>query len=125
MNRVFVTRHFARWISKTDLPRKALLKAVCEMQAGMIDAGLGGGLVKKRVALPGRGKRGGARTIVATNKDDRWIFIFGFSKNERDNISESELEAFKMIASDLMRMSIMELDLAKNSGILEELIDET
>lgn len=101
------------------------MKAVCEMQAGMIDAGLGGGLVKKRVALPGRGKRGGARTIVATNKDDRWIFIFGFSKNERDNISESELEAFKMIASDLMRMSIMELDLAKNSGILEELIDET
>jgi len=35
------------------------------MRRGLIDADLGGHLVKKRVPLPGRGKSGGARTIVA------------------------------------------------------------
>ncbi len=55
------------------------------MQAGLIDADLGGGLVKKRVAFPGRGKRGSTRTISATNWAERWIYIYGFEKNERDN----------------------------------------
>lgn len=63
------------------------------MQAGLIDADLGGCVVKKRVALPGRGKSGGARTLVATNKDNRWFFVFGFKKNERTNINKKELEA--------------------------------
>jgi DNA-binding transcriptional regulator YiaG len=41
------------------------------MAGGLIDADLGGHVVKKRVALPGQGKRGGARTIVATKLAER------------------------------------------------------
>lgn len=70
MNRVFKTRYFSRWIRKTDLTDKALCIAVHEMSQGLIDADLGGGVVKKRVGLANRGKRGGARTLVATNKGD-------------------------------------------------------
>ena len=81
MGRVFKTRHFARWTRKSGLSDRALCQAVDEMIAGLIDADLGGGLVKKRVGLPGRGKRGGARTLVATNKRSRWFFVFGFEKN--------------------------------------------
>jgi len=62
------------------------------MEKGLIEANLGGDVVKKRLALPGRGKRGGARTLVATNKDNRWFFLFGFRKNERANITSEELE---------------------------------
>jgi len=67
MRRIFKTRHFSRWMRKTDLTNAALSNAVSEMDEGLIDADLGGGVVKKRVALPGRGKRGSARTLVATN----------------------------------------------------------
>lgn len=87
MRRVFKTRHFARWMRKTELTDSALCAAVSEMAAGLIDADLGGGVLKKRVALPGRGKSGSARTLVATNKGVRWFFVFGFEKNERASIS--------------------------------------
>ena len=71
IKRVFKTRHFARWMRKTELTDAALCDAVREMSQGLIDADLGGGLVKKRVGVAGRGKRGGARTLVATNKHNR------------------------------------------------------
>lgn len=71
MKRVFKTRHFSRWLRKTELTDKALCLAVAEMVQGLIDADLGAGVVKKRIALPGRGKSGGARTLLATNKGSR------------------------------------------------------
>jgi hypothetical protein len=89
-------------MGKTGLAGPDLFQSVIEMEAGLIDADLGGQLVKKRIALPGRGKRGGARTIVATNRGDRWYFIFGFGKNERANIDKHELRALQELASDLL-----------------------
>ena len=68
MKRVFKTRHFSRWMRKTELTDTALCNAVVEMRQGLIDADFGGSIVKKCVGLAGRGKRGGARTLVATNK---------------------------------------------------------
>ena len=68
------------------------------MAAGLHDADLGGGLLKKRIAKPGQGKSGGFRTLVATNKGDRWVFVFGFSKNERSNIDKDEEQALKTLA---------------------------
>ena len=102
MKRIFRTRTFSRWMGQTGLADPDLFQSVIEMEAGLIDADLGGQLVKKRIALPGRGKRGGARTIVATNRGDRWYFIFGFGKNERANIDKHELRALQELASDLL-----------------------
>jgi hypothetical protein len=99
MRRVFRTRTFSRWMRKAGLTDAALCAAVAEMEQGLIDADLGGGVVKKRVALPGRGKRGSARVIVATHRSDRWFFIFGFEKNERDNISDKELASLQGVAA--------------------------
>jgi hypothetical protein len=80
---------------KTELTDAVLCKAVQEMAGGLIDADLGGSVVKKRVGLAGRGKRGGVRTLIATNKGNRWFFVFGFEKNERGNINDEELQALK------------------------------
>src|SRR5688572_10538707 len=95
---------------RTDLVDEALCMAVVEMEAGLIDANLGAGLVKKRVASSGRGKRGGARLIVATNKRDRWFFVFGFEKNEQDNITAADLNGLRNYAADLLKLSSQELD---------------
>ena len=119
--RVFKTRYFQRWMRKTELADVALCKAVEEMNAGLIDADLGGGVVKKRVGLAGRGKRGGARTLVATNKGNRWFFVFGFEKNDRANISDKELEGLRAIATDLLARTGKQLDEAVADGTLQEI----
>ena len=109
---------------KTELTNRALCHAVAEMAQGLVDADLGGGVVKKRVGLAGRGKRGGARTLVATNKGDRWFFVFGFEKNERANIADDELDALQNIAVQLLASTGRQLDEAVKDGSLEEICDD-
>ncbi len=121
MKRVFKTRYFSRWMRKTELSDSALCAAIAEMAQGLIDADLGGGVVKKRVGLAGRGKRGGARTLLATNKGNRWFFVFGFEKNDRANIGADELEALQDLAQDLLARTGPQLDLAVNDQTLEEI----
>ncbi|MBL8540919.1 MAG: type II toxin-antitoxin system RelE/ParE family toxin [Betaproteobacteria bacterium] len=124
MRRVFKTRVFSRWMRKTSLIDIALCAAVSEMERGLIDADLGGAVLKKRVALPGRGKSGSVRTLVATNKSNRWFFLFGFEKNERGNVSAKELEALQAIATDLLRLSSAELDAHIAIEALQEICHE-
>jgi hypothetical protein len=121
MRRVFKTLHFARWMRKTALTNPALCKAVAEMAEGLIDADLGGDVVKKRVALPGRGKSSGVRTLVATRRGTRWFFIFGFEKNDRANISDVELDGLQSLALDLLARNGRELDEAIAEGVLLEI----
>ncbi|PLC51915.1 hypothetical protein CR159_02560 [Pollutimonas subterranea] len=121
MTRVFKTDRFNRWMRKTELTDEVLCTAVGEMVKGLIDADLGGGLVKKRVGLAGRGKRGGARTLVATNKGNRWFFVFGFEKNERADISAEEREALQSLALDLLTRTAKEIEAAIEHGALQEI----
>lgn len=94
------------------------------MMQGLIDADLGGGFYKKRVALPGRGKSGSVRTLLASNRQDRWIFMFGFEKNDRANISNKELEALKMLAADLLGLTDDQIGQALDDGALLEVNHE-
>jgi hypothetical protein len=89
--------------------------------ARLIDADLGAGVVKKRIALPGRGKSGGARTLLATNKGSRWFFLFGFEKNERANVADDELAALQELAKELLVRTSDELDTAVADGTLLEI----
>ena len=92
--------------------------------AGLIDADLGGDVVKKRIALPGQGKRGGARTIVATRLTDRWVFLYGFAKNERATIRDDELKALQEIASELLALDERQLAVALAADELVEICDD-
>ncbi len=122
--RIFKTRHFQRWMRKTELNDAALRKAIQEMAVGLIDADLGGGVVKKRIGLAGRGKRGGVRTLIATNKGNRWFFIFGLEKNERENIGDDELQALQDYAADLLKRTITQLDAAVADDSLLEIAND-
>ena len=124
MKRIFKTRHFSRWMRKTQLSDELLYAAVCEMESGLIDADLGGGLVKKRIAVAGKGKRGSTRTLIATNKQNRWFFVFGFEKNEKANIDTKELKALQSFAADLLNFSVEELNRAVNDNLLLEINDD-
>ncbi len=116
-----MTRQFSRWLRKTELTDSALCLAVTEMSNGLIDADMGGGVLKKRVAMPGRGKSGSARTLLATNRASRWFFVFGFEKNERANVTGKEIEALQQLAADLLRLSHSQLDAHVGSDALKEI----
>jgi hypothetical protein len=122
--RVFKTRTFARWSRKIDLPDRLLCVAVDEIAAGLIDADLGGNVLKKRVPLPGRGKSGGARVLIATRKEERWFFLYGFAKNERGAIDGRELAALQMTAEAMLDLDLPSLDRALRAGELAEICDE-
>lgn len=124
MRRVFRTRHFSRWMRKTELTDAILCAAVRQMEAGLVDADLGGGVVKKRIAYPGRGKRGSARTLLATNRLGRWFFLFGFEKNDRANVSEHELEALQALAHDLLGLDEKQLATQVAMRALDEICDD-
>ena len=124
MRQVFKTRSFARWSRKTQVSDLTLRNAIAEMAAGLIDADLGGSVYKKRVPLPGRGKRGGARILVATKHADRWFLLYGFGKNEQANIDDRELAALQKLASALLSMTPAQLAHAVIERELVEMTDE-
>ncbi len=117
------TRTFARWARKEGLKDAVLRAAMVEILAGLLDANLGGGLVKKRVARPGRGKSGGHRTLLATNLRDKWVFLYGFSKNERDNVDDAELHALKRIAQAYLGIDEESISRLLDAGELIEVDD--
>jgi len=118
---VLATKSFARWMRRNKVTDHDLIVATEEMADGLIDADLGGHVVKKRVALQGRGKSSGARTIVATKFGRRWIYLFGFEKNERSNIDGSELKALQELAKSYLELNADETKSAIDEGKLIEL----
>jgi len=123
--RIFKTKNFSRWLNKNDVENCYLLEAIEEMERGLIEADLGCNVYKKRVRLPGMGKRSGARIIIATKLLKKWFLIFGFAKNEKSNINKDELASLQETAKRLLHLSDREIDTAIQANQLEELrVDE-
>jgi len=108
--RIFKTRWFARFARRERISDARICEAVRRAEAGLIDADLGGGLIKQRVARPGQGRSGGYRVLVVFRPVDRAVFIFGFSKSARENISPDELETAKKVAAYWLEASPAEID---------------
>lgn len=120
--RIFKTKWFHRWAAKEGLTEAVLRAAAVELEQGLGDA-LGGYVYKKRIALPGRGKRGGARTLIAYRSGHVMFFIYGFPKNERDNIESDELKALRLLAKELLGYGAQDLAKAAEVGELIEVND--
>jgi hypothetical protein len=91
MVRIFKVKGFARFQRKERISDMALCKAIREAASGLVEAGLGHGLIKQRVARPGQGKRGSYRTIIAYRLEKRAVFLFGFAKSRTANLESDEL----------------------------------
>lgn len=122
--RIFKTKLFSRWAEDEGMTDEALREAVGEVVAGMVDANLGGHVYKKRIGLNGRGKRGGVRTLIAFRIDDKAFFLYGFAKNERDNISGKELKALRLLAGQYLGYSDVALKKAVKAGELIEVTND-
>ncbi len=120
---VFKNRAFSKWAVKEGLSDTELLLAVDEIENGLVDAYLGGHVFKKRVAVQGRGKSGGVRTLLAYQVGDKAFFVYGFAKNARTNISAKELKALKVYAATVLAYSDKELKKAVANGALIEVVN--
>jgi hypothetical protein len=100
--RIFKTKWVARFVRRERIDDAGLKEAIARAERGIIDADLGGGLIKQRVARPGQGRSGGFRMIVAYRTEDRAFFLYGFAKNERENIEDNELEALRVVAAGML-----------------------
>ena len=109
MTRIFKFRGFARFQRKERISDASLRKAIGGVEAGLIDADLGGGLVKQRLARTGQGKSGGYRTVIAIKRGDRAVFLYGFAKNERSNIDADELEEFRQLARGFLGLTAQQI----------------
>lgn len=107
--RVFKTEVFERFARKEKIEDDALCEAVSRAGRGLVDANLGGGLIKQRVARRGAGRSGGFRTIIAIRLRDRAIFVHGFAKSRQDNISNKDLEQLKDAAAVLLGLKDREV----------------
>lgn len=123
MTRIFKRRDFARWQAAEGLPDASLCKAVKDMDKGLIDADLGGFLYKKRIARLGSGKRGGYRTLLSAQMGCRYIFLHGFAKNEKANITPKEKKALQFAGRVFLELSDDALAKALQSDILLEVHD--
>ncbi|WP_339885731.1 type II toxin-antitoxin system RelE/ParE family toxin [Vreelandella maris] len=103
--RVFKNAWFERFAKKQKLADTALLDAILRAEQGLIDADLGGGVIKQRVARPGQGKSGGYRTIILYHQADRAFFVYGFAKSQQSNINNEEQAAFKQAAQYILDLS--------------------
>lgn len=118
--RVLKNKMFFKWAKSEGITDSTLLKAAKEIDQGLIDANLGGNIVKKRLARKGEGRRGGFRTIVVFRKGYRTVFVYGFTKNQRDNINEQEEKALKKLAQSLVDVPDSELkDMIANGDLYE------
>jgi hypothetical protein len=122
--RVFKNKPFARFARKAGLSDTVLRAAVCDAEQGLVDADLGGGVIKQRITWPGGGKSGGFRTIILFRAGALAFFVHGFAKNERANIRVDELAAFRMLAAELLGYSDAALAEAVGAGVLIEVKDD-
>jgi hypothetical protein len=114
--RAFKSRWFDRFARKHKIPDWVLLDAVQRADEGQIDADLGGGVIKQRIARPGQGKSGEYRVIVFYRKQHRAVFMYGFPKSQRDDIRPDEKKQFREAAKHVLTVSDKQVQALIESG---------
>jgi hypothetical protein len=97
--RVFKTKWFARFAKREGIADRSLIEAIKRAERGLVDADLGGGLIKQRIARPGKGRSGGYRVVIGYRKGHRAVFIYGLAKSDRANFRNDELDTARDIGS--------------------------
>jgi len=118
--RVFTNAWFGRFARKEKIAANVLWDAVERAERGLIDADLGGGVIKQRISRPGSGKSGGYRTVLLYRRGEKAFFVFGFPKSAQDNMRDDEEEQFKKAAKVILALSDEQLLKWVEGGQLEE-----
>jgi len=117
---VYKTKTFARFARKARITDADLWETALRVNAGAVDADLGGGVIKQRIARAGEGKSGGSRCIILFRINDRAVYVFGFEKKDRENVSSKEVVAYKEFAAIYLSYTLVEMKRLVEAGALHE-----
>ena len=120
--RTFKTKSFARFARREGITDGALCDAVGRIANGLVDADLGGGVIKQRVPRPDQGRSGGVRALLALRREECAFFIHGFAKSDRENLRQAELKAIRALAGEMLRLGEAEIDAMRANGTISEVI---
>lgn len=115
---------FARWQAGERLSDAVLCEAIRQMECGLIDADLGGFLYKLRVARPGSGKRGGYRTLLSARIGSSYVFLHGFPKSDKANVTSDEIKALQFAGKVFLGLTAPAMSKALQAGVLLEVLCE-
>ena len=118
--KTFKTKAFARFADREGIDDPALCEAMDRVQSGVVDANLGGGVFKQRIARKGGGRSGGYRTIVLFRQGELAFFVYGFAKSDRENLRRDELEAFRCLADEYLALNRVGVAAAQEVGAIIE-----
>ncbi|MCY3830818.1 MAG: type II toxin-antitoxin system RelE/ParE family toxin [Rhodospirillaceae bacterium] len=116
----FKTKAFARFAQREGLEDAALCEAMRRARSGLIDADLGGGVIKQRIPRKGGGRSGGFRTIVLFRRGDLAFFVYGFAKSDRENLRRDELATYRLLADEYLALDGTGLAAAQAAGAIVE-----
>ncbi len=119
--RIFLNRWFARFARRERIGHDGLVEAIARASRGLVDADLGGGLIKQRIARAGKGRSGGYRAIIAIRKGHKAFFIYGFAKNDQEDLDPAELAKYKQAAIDYLALTDVAIDMLCSEAKLLEL----
>lgn len=122
--RIYANRRFAKFAAKEKISDARLVDAVLRAEAGLIDADLGSGLIKQRIARKGGGKSGGYRSILIFRSGERAIFVFAFTKCDKANLSAAELKVYRKAASIMLELGDDQIETEVEAGRLVEVKDD-
>jgi len=117
---VFQNKAFARFADRNGISEEELCEAVRRASRGLIDADLGGGVIKQRIARKGEGKSGGFRSMILFRAEIRAVFVHGFAKKDMPNVDAAELKALKKLAKVVLRYSDAEMATTIAAGVFVE-----
>lgn len=117
---VYLTKWMARFARRGGIAHADLRDAIERAERGQIDADLGGGLIKQRVARKGKGRSGGYRTLIAYRRGYRAVFVFGFAKNRQENIAKDDLQSVRQVADHFRTLTAQGMQRACEEGEAEE-----
>ena len=118
--RTFKTKPFVRFANREGIPDEALCDAVRRAERGAVDADLGGGVIKQRIARRGQGRSGGFRVIVGFRRAERAFFVHGFAKSDRENLRRKELTALRTLADEMLGLDGPGLEAMVANGTTSE-----
>jgi hypothetical protein len=120
--RVFKTRWFTRFARGERITDGGLSEAIARAGQGLIDADLGGGVLKQCVARQGQGRSSGYRLLIAYRAQHRAVFLYGLAKRGRENIEPNELMTLREIAAQWLAADAKHIARALNEGVLQEVL---
>jgi hypothetical protein len=116
----YKTKWFVRFARREGIADSSLIEAIRRAERGLIDADLGGGLIKQRVARKGQRRSGGYRVIVAYRAHGRAVFLYAFAKNDLENIGADELTELRRIGLNWLNATPQKIADALEDGGLQE-----